>query len=125
MGKPFTTFAELVLNCDLNQDYHVQVADRGAAATIICIHGGAIEPLTSELAAAVAGSEFNLYDLQGLRPVDNSALRIPVARFDEVRLFTLLKRSQVALSIDGVPGLDQVVHVGGGNALLKQILREQ
>jgi phage replication-related protein YjqB (UPF0714/DUF867 family) len=125
MAKAFNSFAELVLNSDLNLDYRVLVVDRGVSTTIVCIHGGAIEPLTSELAAAIAGSEYNLYDLQGLRSGDNSALRIPVARFDEVRLFTLLKRSQVALCIDGAPGLDSVVHVGGSNALLKQILREQ
>lgn len=125
MSKSFNTFPELVLNCDANLDYRVQVTDRGATATIICIHGGAIEPLTSELAAAIAGAEYNLYDLQGLRPGDNRQLRIPVARFDEVRLFTLLKRSHVAVSVDGVPGVDPVVHLGGCNASLKQILYDQ
>lgn len=125
MSKPFNSFPELVLNCDANLDYRVQVTDRGATTTIICIHGGAIEPLTSELAAAIAGAEYNLYDLQGLRAGDNQILRIPVARFEEVRLFTLLKRSQIAVSLDGVPGVDQVVHLGGCNALLKQILCTQ
>jgi len=125
MSKPFNTFPELVLNCDVNLDYRVQVTDRGATATIVCIHGGAIEPLTSELAAAIAGVEYNLYDLPGLRPRDNRQLRIPVARFEEVRLFTLLKRSHIAVSIDGVPGADPVVYLGGSNALLKQILQDQ
>jgi phage replication-related protein YjqB (UPF0714/DUF867 family) len=125
MGKPINSFAELVLNCDLNLDYCVQVVDRGATTTIVSIHGGAIEPLTSELAAAIARDEYNLYDFQGLQVGDNRLLRIPVARFDEVRLFTLLKRSQIAVSIDGVPGVDSVVHLGGRNALLKQILYYQ
>lgn len=125
MIKPFNSFSELVLNCELNLDYRVQVTDRGAKVTIISIHGGAIEPLTTELAAVIAGAEYNLYDLAGLRAGDSRQLRIPVARFDEVRLFTLLRRSQVAVSIDGVPGLDPVVHLGGGNALLKQILHDQ
>ena len=125
MNKPYTSFPELVLHCDANLDYRVQVTDRGAKATIICIHGGAIEPLTSELAAAIAGAEHNLYDLTGLRAEDNRQLRIPVARFEEVRLFTLLKRSHIAVSIDGVPGVDPMVHLGGCNVLLKQILNNQ
>jgi phage replication-related protein YjqB (UPF0714/DUF867 family) len=60
-----------------------------------------------------------------LRAVDNQILRIPVVRFDEVRLFTLLKRSQIAVSVDGVPGVNPVVHLGGRNTLLKQILGTQ
>ncbi|MHB1356306.1 MAG: poly-gamma-glutamate hydrolase family protein [Anaerolineae bacterium] len=125
MIKPFNSFSEMVLNCEQNLDYRVQVTDLGAKATIICIHGGAIEPLTSELASEIAGAQHNLYDLLGLRVGDNRQLRIPVARFDEVRLFTLLKRSQTAVSIDGVPGTDPVVHLGGGNALFKQLLHDQ
>ena len=77
------------------------MTDRGATVTIICIHGGAIEPLTSELATAIAGAKYNLYDLQGLRAGDNQQLRIPVARFEKVRLFTLLKLSHIAVSVDG------------------------
>jgi phage replication-related protein YjqB (UPF0714/DUF867 family) len=125
VNKPFNSFAELVMNCELNADYRIQVLDRGAKTTIICIHGGAIEPLTSELATAIAGDEHNLYDLQGLRAREARQLRIPLARFDEVRLFTLLKRSYLAVSVDGVSGADPLIHLGGSNSLLKQIMYQQ
>jgi phage replication-related protein YjqB (UPF0714/DUF867 family) len=125
MHKPYSSLSELVSNCEANLDYRVQITDRGAAASIISIHGGAIEPLTSELTAAIACEDYNRYDLSGLRIIDNKTLRIPVNRFDDVRLYTLLKRSQIALAVDGVPGAVPVVHLGGGNPLLKQIINDQ
>ena len=125
MSEPLSSFAELVLHARRDRDYRLKLLDLRAGATVIAIHGGGIEPLTSELAAAIAGSEYNLYDLQGIRPVGNDELRIPIARFDEMRLGAMVKRGETALSIDGVPGDEPLVHMGGGNHRLKHLLADR
>ncbi len=125
MAEPYRDFPELVLHCVQGRDYRFNIHDLGDDVTITAIHGGAIEPMTSEVAMVIAGEDHNLYDLRGMRAGDNSALRVPAQRFDEMRLRTLLKRSRTALSVLGVPGEEPVVHLGGKNRRLRAVLEEQ
>lgn len=125
MTEPYRDVAELVLHCVQGRDYRFVIRDLGADVTIVAIHGGGIEPLTSEVAAAIAGEEHNLYDLRGIRAGDNSALRVPAPRFDEMRLRNLLNRSRTALSVLGVPGDAPAVHLGGKNRRLRAALAER
>lgn len=121
---PYREFAELVLHTIKDKDYRFVIANQSADVTVVTIHGGGIEPLTSELAAAIAGQQYNLYDFRGLRAQGNDMLRIPVARFDEVRLRSLMQRSQVGISIQGIPGTDTTTHLGGSNKRLREIVRQ-
>jgi len=121
---PYREFAELVLHTIKDKDYCFVVTNQSADVTVACIHGGGIEPLTSELAAAIAGQQYNLYDFRGLRAQGNEMLRIPVARFDEVRLRSLMDRSQVGVSIQGIPGSDTAIHLGGSNKHLREITHQ-
>jgi phage replication-related protein YjqB (UPF0714/DUF867 family) len=125
MVTPYRDFTELILNTVRDRDYRFVIADRSTPVTMAAIHGGGIEPLTSELAAAIAGGEHNLYDFRGIRPQDNELLRISVQRFDELRLRELMKRSQVGLGIEGVEGQDLAVHLGGRNRRLRALLAER
>jgi len=120
----YRDFSELVLHTTKGKDYRIDIVDRSAAVTVIAIHGGGIEPLTSELAAAIAGQEHNLYDLRGLRPTGNEVLRVPVAAFDEMRLRGLLKRSRLALSVQGMEGAEAAIYVGGRNRRLRALTVE-
>jgi len=124
MGASCRDFTELVLRAEKDRDYRLVIWDRGAEITLVAIHGGGIEPMTSELAAAVAGEAYNLYDLQGLLPQGNDVFRIPAHRFDEMRLRVLLGRSQAAVSLDGVEGAEPLLRLGGRNRRLKAILAE-
>lgn len=121
---PYREFAELVLHTIKDKDYRFVITNSSSDVTVVSIHGGGIEPLTSELAAAIAGQQYNLYDLRGLRAQGNEMLRIPIARFDEVRLRSLMDRSQVGVSIQGIAGADTAIHLGGGNKRLRQITRQ-
>lgn len=123
-NKTCQSFAELVLRYVANKEYRVQIVDRSADITIIAIHGGAVEPLASELAQAIAGSEHNLYDFQSLDSSQAAAMRVPALRYSEMRLNALVRRSRVAVAIDGVPGEEALVHIGGKNAWLKRTLTE-
>ena len=122
---PYRNFAELVLNAVKGEDYDVVVVDRTATITVVAIHGGCIAPPTGELARAIAGEDCNLYELRGLCADKAALLRIPANRYDEIRLRTLMERSEEGLAILEAEGAEPVVHLGGRNQALKQILMEE
>jgi phage replication-related protein YjqB (UPF0714/DUF867 family) len=115
---PFADFPTLVMNTAKGQDWDLVVRQPGAPIAIITIHGGGIEPLTSELAAAIAATDYNLYDLRGLRATGNAELRVPVIRFQEMRLQMLLDSCQTALHLDGIGGDEPLLTLGGRNTIL-------
>ncbi|MBC7237770.1 MAG: poly-gamma-glutamate hydrolase family protein [Chloroflexi bacterium] len=124
MITPYRDVSQLVMQCEKDQDYAFRISDPGADITIVAVHGGWIEPPTGELASAIAGQEYNLYVLRGLRPDAREQMRVPIGRFSEMRLNALLRRSHAALHIDGVPGEEAIVHLGGRNRRLKAVLEE-
>ena len=89
------------LKRDLVKDkhYRTKVVDRGSDITVIAPHGGFIEPGSSYIARAVAGSQLNLYDFQGLRRRRAQELHVTSTRFRDRRLNDLLLHTRLALSI--------------------------
>ncbi len=121
---PFNSFAELVLNTVKGEDYDIVVVKRDAGTSIVAIHGGQIEPPTGELARAIAAEDCNLYTFCGLRADSAAQLRIPVNRYDEMRLQALMEHSQEALALLGAEGDAPKVHLGGRNQALKRVLSD-
>ncbi len=117
--EPYHDFSELALRAEKDVDYGIRVLDRSASVTVAAIHAGCIEPLTGALAEAIAGDDCNLYLLCGLRAERGEPLRVPVTRFDDVRLTALMDRSVVGISLQGVPGGEGIVHLGGSNRRLR------
>jgi len=69
-------YADLAVAQVEGADFSVCVQRRPeSAVAILAPHGGGIEAGTSEIARAVAGSEFNLYLFEGIRPSGNSTSR--------------------------------------------------
>jgi phage replication-related protein YjqB (UPF0714/DUF867 family) len=64
-------------------------------------HGGGIEPGTSELADAIAGSDLSFYTFEGLKSSGNTDLHITSTRFDEPMCLTLLASSSVVVTLHG------------------------
>lgn len=84
-----------------------------AAAVVLAPHGGGIEPGTSELAVALAGSTFSLYCLDGLKRRGSRSLHIPSTKFDEPRCLALVQRSDLAVALHGCADRQPLVYVGG------------
>jgi len=116
------------LKRDLVKDkhYRTKVVDRGSDITVIAPHGGFIEPGSSYIARAVAGSQLNLYDFQGLRRRRAQELHVTSTRFRDRRLNDLLLHTRVALSIHsmGEQGSGEI-WIGGLNLELKQRICDQ
>jgi phage replication-related protein YjqB (UPF0714/DUF867 family) len=124
-------FAELALETREGQDYRRVVEGRGGEIAIVALHGGGIEPGTSEIARAlagreiaraVAGREFGLYCFEGLRPEGNDELHIASHRFDEPTAVRLVKRARTVVAVHGCAGAYEVVYVGGLDRHLRERL---
>lgn len=103
------------------RDYRVRCLSRRSLATVIAPHGGFIEPGTSALARAIAGSEFSLFDFQGLAANEAFRLHVTSHRFRDLALLELLSRSAFALSIHGMPNhrVQDEIWLGGLNQSLR------
>jgi phage replication-related protein YjqB (UPF0714/DUF867 family) len=116
------------LNQHLQRDKHfrLRICDRLRPITIIAPHGGFIEAGTSDIAEAIAGSEHNLFDFQGLRRQQAWQLHITSVKFRHPHLVDMLSRSQMSVSVHsmGTQGGGKIL-IGGLNGKFKErIYRE-
>lgn len=94
-------------------DYEIISRDTDSDTAVIAIHGGSIEPGTSELAETVAGDEYDFYTFYGMMTSDNLSLRITSTNFDEPIARNLVEESNRTLSIHGFAGSTELTYVGG------------
>jgi phage replication-related protein YjqB (UPF0714/DUF867 family) len=119
-------YADLAMGQVEGADFNVCVRRQpGSAVAILAPHGGAIEAGTSEIARAVAGSEFNLYLFEGLRESGNyAALHLTSHRFDEPRCLSLLTACDHVIAIHGCRGDAPQALLGGLDVGLKERIRD-
>lgn len=97
-------------------DYKINVINRNSRIVVIAPHGGDIEPGSSEIAAAVAGTDLSLYDFRGLRNTSgHGELHLASHRFDEPRCVRLDEAAETVVAIHGRKDGDdaQRVWIGG------------
>jgi phage replication-related protein YjqB (UPF0714/DUF867 family) len=82
-------------------DYRILVRRATTSFSIVAIHGGGIEPGASELADAVAGSEFSFYAFEGLKRSGNADLHITSTKMDEPMCVGLLRVTGTVVTIHG------------------------
>jgi phage replication-related protein YjqB (UPF0714/DUF867 family) len=107
-------------------DFNICVHRRPqSAVAVLAPHGGGIEAGTSEIARAIAGSEFNLYLFEGIRPSGNyAALHLTSHRFDEPQCLSLLTACDHVVAIHGCRGERPRALLGGLDIGLKLLIRE-
>ncbi|MDG0853854.1 MAG: hypothetical protein EKK52_06175 [Burkholderiales bacterium] len=115
LAKSFRSFADLAAAYDEGADYLITRVPRpGSSIGIVAPHGGSIEEQTSEIAAAIAGAEFSLYVLEGIRSTQNyAALHLTSHYFDEPSCLELLVTCDDVVAIHGCKVDGEVVLVGG------------
>jgi len=102
------------------------LAQDGSEVAILAPHGGSIEPGTSEIARAIAGTDFSLYLFEGLRPAGNyETLHITSRRFDEPDCLEVLRRSSIVITIHGCEGSEAEVHIGGLDIVLARRIGQE
>lgn len=131
LGVPFPIFAEnkyqnfseLSKYEAIGVDYRIGIQDVGSKISIFAIHGGLIEPTTTEIAKAIARDEFNYYLFEGIKTDGNWDLHISSSQFDEPHALRLTEKSKTCVSIHGFKEKSKkLVCLGGMNERLKELI---
>ncbi|MGM9532248.1 poly-gamma-glutamate hydrolase family protein [Intestinibacter sp.] len=113
MVDKYKNYDELSKNEVQNIDYKITVKDVNSKTTCISIHGGNIEPGTSEIAEEITGDIYNLYKFEGLKNSKNIMLHITSSNFDDPKADELVAKSEKVISIHGAKGNKPVTYIGG------------
>lgn len=101
MADRYKSFDELAANERLGIDYRIRALDRGSEAVILAPHGGWIEPKTSEIAEAIAGTDFSFYAFEALRNGPHGDFHVTSHRFNEPTAIDLVGKSSTSVAIHG------------------------
>jgi phage replication-related protein YjqB (UPF0714/DUF867 family) len=89
-------------------------------------HGGKIEPMTSEIAEAIAKDDYSFYSFEGLKTDGNSVLHIESHLFDEPRALKAVERADVVVTVHGqLNHKEEFVMVGGLHVDLRSEIRRE
>lgn len=101
MADRYRDFAHLAANERPGFDYRIRMEDRASSVVILAPHGGMIEPYTSEIAEAIAGSDLSFYAFESLKDGAHGNFHITSHRFDEPKAIDIVGRSRTAVAIHG------------------------
>jgi phage replication-related protein YjqB (UPF0714/DUF867 family) len=119
-------FADLEKHCRRGRDFEILIRRQPASrVAIVAPHAGRIEQGTSQIARAIAGEDFNLYLLEGIRRWRNyQALHLTSHLFDEPECLALIATCAVVLTVHGCKGKQPRVALGGLDAGLRSRLTD-
>ena len=115
----YASFEELQKHESMEVDYRIRFRKGKSGIAIMAIHGGGIEPGTTEIAEAVAGMEHSFYTFSGLKKASNARLHINSRKFDEPRGMEIANGALTAILIHGCRDADPTVYLGGRHGRLK------
>jgi phage replication-related protein YjqB (UPF0714/DUF867 family) len=121
----YSSFDELQRHEALDKDYRLSFRDAGSRVTILAPHGGKIEPRTSDLAKRIAGQNYNFYCFEGIKAKDNACLHITSHCFDEPGALELVSKSEVVVAVHACTGTAGLVHIGGLNKKLAEMIAKE
>ena len=123
----YSDFNELKKHTTKNKDWKVVTKHRKDKRILVsAIHGGEIEPGTTELARRISNvGKYNFYSFEGLRTNNNDQLHITSTNYDEPKLIKMLDKTKETISIHGFSGDDPIVYIGGKDRdMSKSIAKE-
>jgi phage replication-related protein YjqB (UPF0714/DUF867 family) len=112
-NQPYASFGQLARYEREGVDYSRRLVQRASPILIAALHGGGIEPGTSEVASALAGKTHSLYMFEGYKGDQNQRLHVASTRFNDPLLDDLLGQSEFVASVHGCRETKPVVYVGG------------
>ncbi len=98
----------------------------GTHEDVTRLHGGKIEPFTTELADSIANDDFSLYSFEGRHPRRNHQdLHVASHRYDEQRALEMVGKAEVVFALHGHRDTDtEFVMPGGRHEDLRNRLGE-
>ncbi|QVQ52296.1 poly-gamma-glutamate hydrolase family protein [Spiractinospora alimapuensis] len=122
----YANYAELAAHETEGVDYRRTTRAGGTDLAHIAIHGGRIEPPTTELAdhAAQAG-DHAFATFEGIKRSGNGVLHITATRFDEPMTLEVVAASDYTISWHGAAGDHPTTYVGGLDTELRDTVRAE
>lgn len=102
------------------RDYRIRCRHGQSEIAVMAIHGGGIEPGTTEIAEAIAGIRHTFYTFSGLKRRGNFVLHITSREFDEPIGLSIAAGARTVLSIHGCRDKEKVVYLGGRHRRLRE-----
>jgi phage replication-related protein YjqB (UPF0714/DUF867 family) len=120
----YRSFDQLLRGEVEGRDFSRIVWARNSPVAIVALHGGGIEPGTSEIARGIAGNNYSLYCFESLKTSGNELLHIPSHDFDDPLCLNLVTSAKIVISVHGCSGEGQraSVFIGGRHNLLRERL---
>lgn len=102
MPDKYQSFSALAAAEEYDIDYTILSNDRKSSIAIVAPHGREIEPVTSPISIEIAGSEYSLYLLEGVKSRrEHGDLHIRSELFDEPIALSLINGSQIVIGVHG------------------------
>jgi phage replication-related protein YjqB (UPF0714/DUF867 family) len=105
-------------------DYRIRVRYGSSGLVVMSIHGGGIEPGTTEIAEGTAGELHTFYTFSGMKKEGNSKLHLKSKEFDEPLGVEIAKHATAVVAIHGCRDDKEIVYLGGRHESLKGRIRE-
>ncbi|MGC8491647.1 MAG: poly-gamma-glutamate hydrolase family protein [Syntrophobacteraceae bacterium] len=121
----YASFKELTDHEVEGIDYRIRSRAGSTGVVLLCIHGGGIEPGTSEIAEGIAGGDHTFYALEGMKTSRNKTLHITSTAFDEPRGIEIVSNSQMVLSIHGCSEPGEAIYPGGLNPTFRERIAQK
>jgi phage replication-related protein YjqB (UPF0714/DUF867 family) len=123
MADRYGSVSELMRHHVEGIDYSIETVQRRSPMAVIAPHAGKIEPMTGEIAQAVAGDEHSFYAFRGLMPDAFATLHVTSTRFDEPRCLELLAASEIVVAVHGLSEGDAAL-LGGRDQAMRDSMAE-
>lgn len=115
----FRSMTELESATTENKDWEIITRDMTSSVLIAAIHGGGIEPGTTEISDLIAEQgQYSFYTFKGLRTKQNDELHVTSRHYDQSTLMYMLSKVNQGLAIHGCLGNESLVYIGGKDQAL-------
>lgn len=114
LAQKISSYKELSAAKKEGIDFEVKTRSVPGNTLVMAIHGGKLEPGTTELTDAVAGKKYSFYSFTALTD-DYVGLHLTSTDFDEPRLAALSQVAEKCLSLHGLGDDEADFCVGGAN----------
>lgn len=121
----YPSFAALQEKEGSGVDYRIRVRYGHSGIAVMAIHGGGIEPGTTEIADALASDVHTFYSFSGLKASGNAELHISSRKFNEPVGTEIAEQSRTVVTIHGCKDRKAMTYVGGRHAQLKLAIKHE
>ena len=116
----FKSMTELKELTKEGKDWEIECENRSSIVTILALHGGGIEPATTELAYTIAHcGDYNYFSFKGMRSKGIMSYMTSTHYDDQIAL-DLVRGGTVA--IHGCEGNESVAYIGGSDDRLIELI---